>query len=126
MMAELTPFNIRILLVQPGALRTPGFDNALKIASAPNFRTQDIADYASMRVAVESFLREKSGKQPGDASKAANVIIDVVRGEGQAQGKPWPHRLVLGSDARKDIEGKYYMMLEEIAQWKDVTDSVDF
>jgi hypothetical protein len=38
------------------------------------------------------------GKQPGDPKKLVEVILDLVRGEGAAQGRKLPLNLALGSD----------------------------
>ena len=46
------------------------------------------------------------GNQPGDPRKGAERMVDVVRGEGMAEGKTdFPLRLPLGSDALELIRG---------------------
>jgi hypothetical protein len=65
------------------------------------------------------------GKQPGNPARAAQIILDVVRGEGVAQGKAMPDALPLGVgavDAIKDILKKRLALIEE---WEAVARSAD-
>jgi len=64
-----------------------------------------------------------SGKQPGDPNKAMEIVVDVVRGEGVAAGKPWPLYLVLGEDAEEAIRTKCKKMLDHLDEWRDVVRS---
>ncbi len=65
-------------------------------------------------------------RQPGDPEKFAGVIVDVVRGEGSAFGKPFPLSLPLGSDAYGTIKEVCENMTEQLGEWKDVICSTDF
>lgn len=62
----------------------------------------------------------------GDPDKAMNAVVDVVRGEGKAQGKPWPLYLVLGDDAERDITRKLTTVSQALDEWKEVTRSTSF
>ena len=117
--SELAPFNIRVLLVQPGAHRTQGLTNTAKT----NLMEQEIADYDALRQRGFRRLAEQNGKQPGDAMKAANIIVDVVRGEGVAEGKQLPLWLLLGKDAEDDLQQRVTERLQNMAEWQDVTRS---
>ena len=117
--SELAPFNIRVLLVQPGAHRTQGLTNTAKT----NLMEQEIADYDTLRQRGFRRLAEQNGKQPGDAMKAANIIVDVVRGEGVAEGKQLPLWLLLGKDAEDDLQQRVTERLQNMAEWQDVTRS---
>ncbi len=67
-----------------------------------------------------------SGKQLGNPEKGAEVIVDVIRGEGVAAGKKIPPYVALGSDTYRienDILDSSKKILEE---WKDVAYSTDF
>jgi hypothetical protein len=54
------------------------------------------------------------------------VVVDVVRGEGKAKGKPWPLYLALGDDAGEAIRQKSTKLLQHVDQWGDVIGSVSF
>ena len=66
-----------------------------------------------------------NGKQPGDATKGAKVIVDVVRGEGQAAGKRMPAVLAIGSDCYQIVRSALEDAIDRLDTWKDVTISTD-
>ncbi|KAJ3556742.1 hypothetical protein NM688_g1852 [Phlebia brevispora] len=118
---ELAPFNIRVLLVQPGAHRTAGIPNMFKNSLAGD--GDAIRDYDGMRTLGNARFRAQEGKQGGDAVKAAEAIADVVRGEGRAAGRPFPLWLVLGKDAEDDLRANLKQRLQNLDEWQDVTRS---
>jgi len=67
-----------------------------------------------------------AGSQKGDPDKAMEVVVDVVRGEGIAKGRPWPLYLVLGDDADADVRQRSTNLLKHVDQWGDVIKSVNF
>jgi hypothetical protein len=67
-----------------------------------------------------------SGKQPGDPDKGVNVVLDVVRGEGLAEGKVFPTALSLGSDSYNGVKEECEKTLARLEDWKDVSESTDF
>lgn len=66
------------------------------------------------------------GTQKGDPDKAMEVVVDVVRGEGKAKGRPWPLYLALGDDADEGIREKSAKLLKHLDEWGDVIKSVSF
>jgi NAD(P)-dependent dehydrogenase (short-subunit alcohol dehydrogenase family) len=112
---ELVPFNVRTLIVQPGGHRTP-------IISKTQFAGNPSTPYHIDSRWFEDF-QSQGGKQPGDPKKAAERIIDVVRGEGAAAGKPWPLWLFLGKDSEDTVRGKIEEVAKNLDQWKDVVRS---
>jgi hypothetical protein len=54
------------------------------------------------------------------------VVVDVVRGEGKAKGRPWPLYLALGDDADANIRQRSMSLLKHVDQWGDVIKSVNF
>ena len=63
------------------------------------------------------------GTERGDPQKAVKLIVDVVRGEGQAEGRPWPRYLVLGEDAYADARRKMAVIEGCMQEWEDVASS---
>ncbi|KAG2095146.1 uncharacterized protein F5147DRAFT_747773 [Suillus discolor] len=117
---ELAPFNIRVLIVEPGAFRTEHiYRNKLDTWTNP------IPDHDETR--AEMLVRYKAipGRQPGDPIKAMKLVADVVRGEGVAAGREWPLYLVLGEDAEQDVRNKCMMMLKHLDEWQDAIRDVN-
>ncbi|KAJ3561501.1 hypothetical protein NP233_g10157 [Leucocoprinus birnbaumii] len=117
---ELAPFNIRTLLVEPGSFRTEG------IYSHGWNTNNEIPEYEPLRTKARAIHASIPGNERGDPNKAANAIIDVVRGEGVAKGREWPNYLVLGSDAELAIRNKCNVMFNVLDKWGDVTRGVSF
>ena len=67
-----------------------------------------------------------SGSINGDPDKAAEAIVDVVRGEGIAKGRPWPEYLFLGDGAEVSVREKCSKVLKVLDEWVDVTRNVNF
>ena len=67
-----------------------------------------------------------NGHQIGDPLKAVQVMLDVVRGEGVAVGRPFPTIVPLGGDTwnylREDIDD----IEKNMSEWEDVIKSTDF
>lgn len=66
-----------------------------------------------------------NGNQPGDTVKGVQRIVDVVKGENGATGKPWPSSLPLGSDAVSVIREKCEKTLRDLEAWETFAKSTD-
>ncbi|KAJ3520425.1 hypothetical protein NM688_g9163 [Phlebia brevispora] len=117
--AEIAPFGLRVLLVQPGAHRT----NAISNARANTIIEKTIPEYEALRQKAFGKYAVQNGKQPGDAVKAMQAVVDVVNGEGKAKGKPWPLWLVLGVDAEEDMRKHLEVRAKNLEDWLEVTRS---
>ncbi|KAJ7927463.1 hypothetical protein B0H13DRAFT_2182795 [Mycena leptocephala] len=118
---ELAQFNIRVLLVQPSAFRTR------MVRTADNYNVDNpIAAYDDTRRENIDAYERRDGNQAGDPDKAMDAVVDVVRGEGAAQGKPWSGYLLLGKEADRDVRAKCKMMTDHLDEWGEVVKSVDF
>ncbi|KAJ7691780.1 hypothetical protein B0H17DRAFT_1062642 [Mycena rosella] len=121
MSAEVAQFNIRVLLVQPSAFRTR------MVRTADNYNLDNaIAAYDETRRENMEHYESREGTQAGDPDKAMDAVVDVVRGEGPAQGKPWPGYLLLGKDADRDVRAKCKIMTDHLDEWSEVVRGVDF
>lgn len=118
--SELAPFNIRVLLVEPGAFRTEG------IYSHGWYDRNCIPDYDDLRNRARAVFAAVPGKERGDPDKAVVALADIIRGEGVAKGRPWPKYLMLGDDADLAVRTKCNLMLQVLEEWKDVTKGVNF
>ncbi|KAI0691370.1 NAD-P-binding protein [Cytidiella melzeri] len=111
--SELSQFNIRVTVLIPGSFRT----NAL---SQPLLIPKHIPDYDSLRQTGQSKFSALSGNEKGDPSKAMELLVDVVRGEGKAYGREWPMWLFLGEDVYRDVRLKCDRVRQSLEEWEDV------
>ncbi|KAF5364435.1 hypothetical protein D9758_010694 [Tetrapyrgos nigripes] len=122
---EVDPFSIRVLILEPGAFRTEG------ILSQPYLNVHNpISDYDTVREKIMTIMKAADRKQEGDPNKAAELVVDIVRGEGKALRedgtvRDWPLYLPLGGDAVNDIRTKCRRMLDALDEWADVTTGLE-
>ncbi|RFU76793.1 3-oxoacyl-acyl-carrier- reductase [Trichoderma arundinaceum] len=62
---------------------------------------------------------------PGDPAKAASTMVDVIKGEGVAAGRPWAVRVVLGSDALDSAKRRREEELKLLNDWAAVSANTD-
>lgn len=111
--AEVEPFGIRVLIVEPGAFRTSFAGARALLLSEP------IAAYDEIVGPFRTALPSTDGSQPGDPRKAAAAIVDAVTAE-----KP-PLRLVLGNDAADAVADHLERSRTEFEAWEQVARSMD-
>ena len=66
-----------------------------------------------------------SGNEPGDPVKGTEIMVDVIRGEGIAMGRPFPTLLPLGIDCFETIRSITQDTLKNLDEWKDIIISTD-
>ena len=72
------------------------------------------------------FCVAANGKKPGDPLKAAQLLVELVHGEGVVKGKDLPITLGLGTDYFDAVKGISEGTLSRLAEWEEVTKSTDF
>ncbi|KAL2802035.1 hypothetical protein BJX63DRAFT_136263 [Aspergillus granulosus] len=118
---EVAPFNISVLIVEPGAFRT-NFLHAVQ-------KTQTPLSEAYIGGPVDVTLQKfdaAQGKQRGDPSKAVARVFEVVTGTGEAgalKGKIL--RLPLGPDCIERIETKLAKFNADLAATRDFALATD-
>lgn len=119
--AEVESFGIRILIVEPGMFRTnflsPGGMNAVPISET----YQDTAVGEMMR-----YFGQWEGKQPGDPTKAAQRMFEVITGTGMGQGKEKYLRLPLGPDCIDRARAQQEKLKENIDVMADLAATTSF
>lgn len=95
---ELSPFNIRALIVQPGGFRTDFQVNVLRPVKGRLSKPYEGTLVNNQIDRIETGPAGH-GKQPGDPDKAAKAIIEVVTQNGKGQKYEGVMRLALGNDA---------------------------
>ncbi|KAI0754392.1 NAD-P-binding protein [Daedaleopsis nitida] len=116
--AELTPFGIRTLILEPGAFRTASLDGEM-------YTDNRIPDYDEMRAEAMKRIKWAREHMPGDPVKAMELLVDVVRGEGKAKGKAWPLYLPMGAITDDAIQAKTKKMLNVLDEWRDIIRDLD-
>ena len=83
------------------------------------FSPATIDEYAGIQAAVTTSMKEAIQNQSGDPNKAAERLVDGVKGQGGAKGRRMPLRLVIGADAFRVIRDKCQMMLNVCDEWEE-------
>ena len=111
---EVRDFGIRVSAIAPGQFRTDWAGRSM-------IRTErTISDYDKLMDPVRQARQVKSGNQPGDPAKAAQVLLQIVEASNP------PTHLLLGNDALKFVREKLQSLNSEFAAWENVTRSTDF
>ncbi|KIX97109.1 uncharacterized protein Z520_07223 [Fonsecaea multimorphosa CBS 102226] len=115
---ELAEFNIKVCSIEPGYFRSNFLSSGHKI-----LHVNHISDYDGTAVRkTEERVERTNQNQPGDPTKGAKVIVDVLTG---ATGKEIPMRLALGGDAYRIIRGKCEETIKGLDEWREITSSTD-
>lgn len=121
---ELSPFNIRVLIIQPGGMRT-GFMEPGRLSSAPLSPHYENTPAAYVMNAVKAL----DGVQSLDPDRCAKRILEAVvgGGEGWPEGGMGSHlRLPLGKEFLGRFEGKMDMVRGNVEALEGVARSCDF
>jgi NAD(P)-dependent dehydrogenase (short-subunit alcohol dehydrogenase family) len=102
---EVAGFGLRVMNVQPGGLRT-NFNGASLGASQ-----EIIADYEHSAHVARRALAGAHGRQPGDPSKAAAMILAAL------EAPAMPMNLVLGDDAFAMASDRMAALEEDMRVW---------
>jgi hypothetical protein len=121
MKSETAEFGVKSIVFELGLFRT-------KIMAPGNVRQEpsQIEDYTPIAQAVGPFTAGQNGNQDGDLSQAVSIMIDVVRGEGVAEGRETPERLPLGPDMLGVMRKKCTDSLKIYDEWEKVIASTNF
>ncbi|KAF9771684.1 hypothetical protein IL306_010671 [Fusarium sp. DS 682] len=118
---ETEPLGLRTLLMEPGRFRTP-----LLSAGHLQSKQSQILDYEHTSVAINNHLKAEDLKQPGNPEKFVNLVLDLVKQEGCAEGKSVPFRLPVGRDAVQEIRAKLTEVKEVMQDWDSIITNTDY
>jgi len=113
--AEVEPFGINTIIVNPGFFRTE-----LLTEESTNFATHSIDDYNERREQQMQFWKGYNGQQTGDPSKLAKALIKISN-----QEKP-PRRLIAGADAIATAEQVVATLQQQINAYRELSSSLAF
>jgi NAD(P)-dependent dehydrogenase (short-subunit alcohol dehydrogenase family) len=112
--AEVAPFGIRVLIVEPSRFRTAFNSSGVLRTATPD----PLYEQVTGRIRVD--MADADGRQEGDPARAATVIRRML-GEPDA-----PLRLPLGAEAVRNLTASYQRSLDDVRRWADVSASADF
>lgn len=113
--AEVEPFGIDTVIVNPGFFRTE-----LLTEESTNYAEPSVADYNERRAQQMEFFKGMNGKQPGDPAKLAQALITISNME-----KP-PRRFIAGVDAISIAEQVVVELQQQIDAFRDLSTSLAF
>ncbi|KAJ6507264.1 NAD-P-binding protein [Mycena vitilis] len=126
--AELAPFNIRVLVIEPGYFPTNFLATAEANSVRPERSTGAYPDVS--QVPAQYASRHLESKQVGDLSKAAARMFEVVSGTGLAKGfvdggRRDFVRVLLGPDCGTRIRAKLQLLSENVEATQAIWSSTD-
>jgi NAD(P)-dependent dehydrogenase (short-subunit alcohol dehydrogenase family) len=110
---EVSPFGVRVVIVEPGAFRTDWQGSSMELHAVG-------ADYEETVGAMNKYRVENNGTQPGDPVRAADVLIDIVRHDDP------PRRLLLGAQAVSMALQAGEARAAETRKWAEASGAADF
>jgi NAD(P)-dependent dehydrogenase (short-subunit alcohol dehydrogenase family) len=110
--AEVAPFGVRVLIVEPGAFRT-------EFGGHRMHRSEHIEAYQVSTGQTRTAVDNMDGSQPGDPAKAAQAILEVLDSDHP------PLRLALGNDAVDSIRGHHEQLRTDLDRWEKLSRSTD-
>ena len=113
--AEVEPFGIHTITVNPGFFRTE-----LLTAESTNYAEPSIKDYDERRAQQMEFWNGANGQQSGDPAKLAKALVTISNLE-----KP-PRRFIAGADAIGTAEQVIATLQQQIDAHRDLSVSLDF
>jgi NAD(P)-dependent dehydrogenase (short-subunit alcohol dehydrogenase family) len=113
--AEVAPFGIDTVTVNPGFFRTE-----LLTDESTNYADKPIKDYNERREQQMQFWKGYNGQQSGDPAKLAQALLTI-----SSQEKP-PRRFIAGADAIDTAEQVIAVLQKEINAYRNLSTSLAF
>jgi NAD(P)-dependent dehydrogenase (short-subunit alcohol dehydrogenase family) len=113
--AEVEPFGIDTITVNPGFFRTD-----LLTEESTNFAELTIEDYNERRAKQMEFWRGYNGQQAGDPAKLAQALITIAR-----QEQP-PRRFIAGADAVETAEKVAATLRQQTDAYRELSSSLAY
>jgi NAD(P)-dependent dehydrogenase (short-subunit alcohol dehydrogenase family) len=113
--AEVAPFGIDTITVNPGFFRTD-----LLTEESTKFAERTIEDYNERRAKQMEFWRGYNGQQAGDPAKLAQALITIAR-----QEQP-PRRFIAGADAVETAEKVAATLKQQADAYRELSSSLAY
>ncbi|KAJ6024243.1 hypothetical protein N7540_005040 [Penicillium herquei] len=119
---EVASFGIRTSILVFGHFRTELMSPENTKFRAPNLQPE----YDELNRLIKAGLGAQNGTQPGNPTKACELVVEAVRGEGRCAGKELPLRLPVGADAFGFIRDNCAERLKLCDEWDGITSQTAF
>ncbi|WP_370462058.1 SDR family oxidoreductase [Phyllobacterium sp. SYP-B3895] len=113
--AEVAPFGIETMIVNPGFFRTE-----LLTAESTQYADNTVDDYRERRMQQEAFWTGANGTQGGDPAKLAQALVKLDK------EPALPRRFLAGADAIATAEQKIATLQKEIDAYRALSSSLAF
>ena len=113
--AEVEPFGINTITVNPGFFRTE-----LLTEESTNFAERTIEDYNERRAKQMEFWKGHNGQQSGDPAKLAQALMKISMEE-----KP-PRRFIAGADAVSTADQVVATLQQQTDAYRELSSSLAF
>jgi NAD(P)-dependent dehydrogenase (short-subunit alcohol dehydrogenase family) len=111
--AEVGPFGIQTMIVNPGSFRTE-----LLTKESTTYASHSIEDYNELRTQQEQFWTSRNGKQAGDPAKLGRALVEL------ASQDELPRRFLAGADAVATAEQKVAELQLQIDAYRKLSSSL--
>lgn len=111
--AEVAPFGIQTMIVNPGFFRTE-----LLTEESTQYAALSVEDYRERRTQQEQFWTSQNGKQGGDPAKLAQALIKLESQDGL------PRRFLAGADAITTAEQAIAILQQQIEAYRELSNSL--
>src|SRR5580658_7478070 len=113
--AEVEPFGIHTMIVNPGFFRTE-----LLTEESTNYAKTTIEDYKERNAQQHEFWKSQNGKQSGDPAKLAQALLKL------AGHNELPRRFIAGADAVGTAEQKIALLQKQIDAYRELSNSLAY
>ncbi|MER9881951.1 SDR family NAD(P)-dependent oxidoreductase [Mesorhizobium sp. M0118] len=113
--AEVAPFGIETMIVNPGFFRTE-----LLTDESTQYAPSSVSDYSKRRAQQIAGWKAANGQQVGDPAKLAQALITLV-------DKPeLPRRFIAGADALGMVRQKLALLQQQVDAHEELSSSLAF
>lgn len=113
--AEVAPFGIETMIVNPGFFRTE-----LLTDESTQYAPSSVSDYSERRAQQITGWKAANGQQVGDPAKLAQALITLV-------DKPeLPRRFIAGADALGMVRQKLALLQQQVDAHEELSNSLAF
>ena len=113
--AEVAPFGIETMIVNPGFFRTE-----LLTDQSTQYAPPSVSDYDERRAQTIASWKSANGQQSGDPAKLAQALITLVN------QPELPRRFIAGADAIGMVEQKIAVLQQQIDAYRELSGSLAF
>ena len=111
---EVSTFDIKVTLIEPGYFRTDFLDqSSVQVAKAT------IPDYGDISASYHSLIAARNHRQAGDPAKLGDIVVKLAHHDNP------PLRFLAGSDAVQILEMKLGALKRDAEAWRAVSQSTD-